>query len=158
MSSWRQRIRQSYKDSTLREPKSKIAKVRAALPEIEAILAAGYSQSECLEFLKRNGLVIDSIGSFRVMLLKARQLGPLVEADALQMESVGEPKKPTKYSSQTEPKSVELVSKARESIERVEKQAGSGKVIVERVDGVIRSSAEKKRVVLNTTPKLEDFM
>lgn len=154
---WSERAKTALRESRLREPKTKIAKLRSILPELEVILDGGHSQSDCMDFLKRQGLVFNSLVGFRMALSRARKMGPLGGAITSGGSSRTEPNEPTKnvvsgteYGVKSEGNTVELS-------ERVDKPS-DGTIVIERVDGVLRTSTTKRNVELNATPKLKDFI
>jgi len=77
MATWTEKNKKVFTASKVMEPKSKMARLRALLPELEAARAAGHTLADIRAQLALQGIEFPSHGDFQKLYWLARKAGPL---------------------------------------------------------------------------------
>lgn len=147
MTKWNQFVENRLATSGLLEPKTKIAKLRSILPQIEAALSNGSSYEDCIEFLKSVGLDY-TLSYFRKSLSLARKAGPLQTQTGAKAEV-----------QEATAGKIKIPSKENPDDHEIRKKLNSHDVlVVRRENGVVISHIETSDNLINKIPNLDDFM
>jgi hypothetical protein len=157
MANWAEKTRQNLMKSDLREPTTKVGKLRAILPELEAVLGGGRSQAECMEWLKRTGLTFPSLTAFRMALSDARKAGPLYPT--IPVAAAGVAGGSTMGLAVPHSSDVQSVSnRTEQSNEPMPEYIGESRTVVRKDDGVLKTRTVTGDKVTNATPSLDDLI
>ena len=77
MANWTEKNKKVFAASKVMEPKSKLARLRVLLPELEAARAAGHRLADLQTQLRLQGIEFPSYGTFQRLYWRARKAGPL---------------------------------------------------------------------------------
>ncbi len=143
MAKWTNRASEHYQKAGLLEPRTKAAKIRAALPIIEAALENGATYEQCNEQFKSLGVEM-SLPYFRNALHRARKKPASTELG--QIISVREAIVPGQRKGKSEPKEARKVT------------ASGATIVLKQQGGMFISSVEEKDQLTNAMPRMEDFI
>jgi hypothetical protein len=145
MAKWTEQTDQRFRKAGFLDPKTKMAKLRAALPTIEAALSNGFTYEQCIEQLAQSGLKM-SLPYFKLALFRARKLGAINTHVSVDVEGRNKNDKSDDRTEQSEPKESRVVS------------ASGATIVTKKVKGTVISTVEKKDHLTNREPRLEDFL
>jgi hypothetical protein len=77
MANWTEKNKKVFAASKVMEPKSKMARLRVLLPELETARAAGHTLADIRAQLAMQGIEFPSHGDFQKLYWLARKAGPL---------------------------------------------------------------------------------
>jgi hypothetical protein len=142
---WGDEVSTRFDKAGLLTPRSKAAKVRAALPWIEEALANGYTRAQCMEQLRLLGVNLTPL-YFKRALERARKQAPIATREVSVTPIERKQYSREKQEQTSEPKETRKVA------------ASGATIVLKQKDGMFISSVEEKDQQTNAMPKMEDFM